>query len=169
MQGEGMDRAHDVEQLCAVLDEETRVCTALAAVLRDEQRAVVRLQADVIVDCLGRRETLQQTLGGLAESRRTLVRTASARLGIETPRATDLLPLLPEAPRARLRGELRRLRGALLETRGLERQNAHLVGHSLAGVDELLAALRAQLPGTTYGADATLAPPPAPDTLHRTA
>lgn len=164
-----MERTDDVEQLCAVLEEETRVCTALGAVLREEQTAVVRLQADRIVDCLGRRESLQRTLGDLAESRRALVRTASARRGADTPRALELLPLLPPAPRARLRAELRRLRGALLETRGLERQNAHLVGRSLAGVDELLAALRAQLPGTTYGADAALTPPPAHDTLHRTA
>lgn len=164
-----MERTDDVEQLCAVLGEETRVCAALSAVLRDEQQAVVRLQADVIVDCLGRREALQQTLGSLAESRRTLVRQASARLGIETPRATELLPLLPPKPRDRLRGELRRLRGALLETRGLERQNAHLVGRSLAGVDELLAVLRAQLPGATYGADATLSAPLSADTMHRTA
>lgn len=164
-----MERAHDVEQLCALLEEETRVCAALTAVLRDEQQAVVRLQADAIIECLGRRESLQQTLGGLAESRRALVRTAGARLGIDTPRATELLPLLPPTPQARLRTGLRRLRGALLETRGLERQTSHLVGGSLANVEELLLALRAQLPGTTYGADAALAPPPPPDTLHRTA
>ncbi|MCW5893728.1 MAG: flagellar export chaperone FlgN [bacterium] len=164
-----MERADDLEQLCAVLDEETRVCAALSAVLREEQVAVVRLQADRIVDCLGRREALQRTLGDLAASRRSLVRTASARRGGETLQAIELLPLLPPAPRDRLRGGLRRLRGALLETSGLERQNAHLAGQSLAGVDELIAALRAQMPGTTYGADATLTSPPAPDTLHRTA
>jgi flagellar biosynthesis/type III secretory pathway chaperone len=150
-----------IDRLCELLAEETRVCAALSDVLREEQAAVVRLEAARILVCLEQRQALQDELARLAVERRTLVRTVAARHGAETERATEVLPLLPAAPRARVREGVRRLRAALLEARGLERQHTLLVGSSLDMVNELLRVLRAHVPGARYGADAQVTMPPA--------
>jgi len=68
-----------------------------------------------------------------------------------------VLPLLGGESQSRVRAHLRALRQALLETRGLERQNAHLAGASLDTVSDLLRALRALVPGGRHGADAPMA------------
>jgi hypothetical protein len=87
------------------------------------------------------------------------VRQFAASHGAETDRALDVLPLLPPAPRSRVRDGLRRLRAALLEARGLEQQHTLLVGSSLEVVNELLRVLRAHVPGVRYGADAQMTAP----------
>lgn len=159
----------DIERLCHLLDEETDVCGRLSSLLRREQQAVVHLRPDDILACLEQRELLQGRLIELADARRRLVREVSARQGAETPQAVEMLPMLPLEPQRRVRRHLRRLRGALLETRGLERQTTLLVGASLHGVQDMLRTLRALVPGTTYGADAELTVPAIPERVDRTA
>jgi flagellar biosynthesis/type III secretory pathway chaperone len=159
----------DIDRLCILLDEETHVCGRLSSVLREEQQAVVRLRPDHILTCLEQREELQGRLTELADARRRLVREVTARRGSETSQATEMLPMLPLEPQHRVRKHLRKLRGALLETRGLERQTALLVGASLDGVQDMLRALRALVPGATYGADATIDVPALPERVDRTA
>lgn len=145
------------ERLCAVLAEETVLCDALARVLRDEQLAIVQLRPEAIVTCLAEREGLQAELVRAAAQRRALVREIAGDLSGTAASAVDLLPLLPPPSRERVCDHLRRLRRALLETRGLERETAPVVGGSLDGVNEILRALRALAPGARYGADAEIA------------
>ena len=158
-----------VERLCRVLNEETRLCGELAGVLREEQEAVIRLRPEEILSCLERRETIQGRLVDLARERRDVVRDLAAARGSRATRATEMLPLLPPEPQTRVRDHLRRLREALLEARGLERQNAQLVGSNLDTVTDLLRALRALVPGARYGADAEVAVPAAIEGLDRRA
>jgi flagellar biosynthesis/type III secretory pathway chaperone len=159
-----------VETLCDVLDEETRLCGALAAVLNEEQRAVVALRPGAILACLEERQALHEELERLAARRRTLVHDAASEHGADaTASATSLLPLLPPDPQARLRAQLRALRRALLEARSLERQNASLAGASLEALGEMLPALRALLPGVRYGADAQVDAPAAAERIDRRA
>jgi flagellar biosynthesis/type III secretory pathway chaperone len=141
-----------LESLCEVIGEEAHVCGVLVGVLRDEQEAIVGLRPQAILSCVEQRQVLHDALVRLAERRRALVRGAGASS------VTALLPLLAPEPRARVRARLGALRTALLEARGLERQNELLVGTGLDTVNELLGALRALVPGARYGADAQLAP-----------
>ena len=150
-----------VESLCTVFRNETRVCSAIAAILRDEQEAVIRLRPGAILACLEQRQALQDELLRLVAQRRALVRDVARERGATTESATALLPLLPPEPQARLRAEVRSLRRALLEARGLERQNAVLVEAGLDSVGDLLRALRTLVPGARYGADAQVAAPAA--------
>ena len=159
----------DIDRLCELLGEETRVCGELSAVLREEQQAVVRLRPEAILESLERRETLQQVLLRLADDRRHLVRAVTARYGAETLQTTALLPLLPPEPRVRVRAQLRQLRRALLEARGLERQTELLVDASLDTMGELLRTLRGLMPGARYGADAELAVPVGSERVDRRA
>jgi flagellar biosynthesis/type III secretory pathway chaperone len=147
-----------VESLCAVIGEEVHVCVVLAAVLRDEQAAVVALRPQAILSCVEQRQVLHDALVQLAERRRTLVREEASTRGSAAVSVTGLLPLLPPDPRARVREGLAALRRALLEARSLEHQNERLVSGGLETVDELLRVLRALVPGARYGADAQLAP-----------
>ena len=156
-----------LESLCAVLGDETRLCGEIAGVLRDEQRAVVDLRPQAIFACLERREVLQGELARLVERRRALVVGVAAERGTTVPSATALLPLLPAAPQARLRSRLRALRSALLEARGLERQNSLLAGASLESVGDLLRTLRALVPGARYDAEAQVAAPAAAEQIDR--
>jgi len=158
-----------IEHLCDVLGQETRLCGDLAGVLRDEQEAVVRLRPEAILACLDRRETLQEELHRLAEARRALVSAVGAAHGRPTTSATEVLPLLPPEPQARVRGQLRELRRALLEARGLGRQNQLLIGSRLDTVGDMLRALRALVPGARYGADAQVETPSGVDRLDRRA
>jgi hypothetical protein len=181
----------EIESLCRVLEEETRVCTALAGVLRAEQSAVVQLRPAAIVACLEERQSVQEALASLADRRRALVRGLADRYarpgapaqgagsgekglpapsaGSGPPSATSLVPLLPLERQATVRSAVRGLRRALLEARGLERQNAILVGASAEHVNELLAALRALVPGTRYDATARLDAPAAAEQVDRRA
>jgi flagellar biosynthesis/type III secretory pathway chaperone len=143
------------------------VCGALAEVLRDEQQAVVRLQPQAILACLEQRQVLQDELVRLAGLRRALVRDVASQRGASTESATALLPLLPPDPQARLRSRVRSLRRALLEARGLERQNGRLVEASLDTVTDLLRTLAALVPGARYGADAQVAPLAASERIDR--
>jgi hypothetical protein len=59
----------NVDALGAMLEEEARVADALAGVLRDERQAILALQADALLDCLARREALQEQLQALAQRR----------------------------------------------------------------------------------------------------
>jgi flagellar biosynthesis/type III secretory pathway chaperone len=154
----------EIESLCRVLDEEARVCAVLTSVLRAEQTAVVQLRPEAIVACLEERQSAQDTLASLAQQRRALVRGLADRYGAADAgtSATSLVPLLPIEQQAPVRRAVKGLRRALLEARGLERQNAILVGASAEHVNDLLAALRALVPGTRYDAAARLdAPAPA--------
>jgi len=156
------------ESLCSVLGDEARICSALAGVLRDEQQAVVGLHPEAIFACLERRQTLQEELLQLASLRREMVRGAASECGAApTESATTLLPLLPPPSQVRLRVRLRALRRALLEARGLERQNALLAGASFESAGDLLRALGALVPGARYGADARVAPPAASERVDR--
>ncbi len=127
-----------LENLCVVLGEEARVCAALVGVLRDEQRAVVTLQPGAIFACLEQGEVLQEKLASLAARRRALMQKVAIGCGSVGASATAVLPLLPPAPQARLRTELRQLRRTLLEARGLERQNARLIGSGLETTSPVL-------------------------------
>lgn len=158
-----------IDHLCDVLGEEARLCTDLAGVLRDEQDAVVQLRPEAILTCLERREALQEHLVRLAHQRRALVEAVAAAHGHATSRATEVLPLLPPGSQTRVRGQLRELRRALLEARGVGRQSALLIGSSLDTVGDLLRTLRALVPGARYGADAQVATPSASDRLDRRA
>jgi len=160
----------EIESLCRVLDEETRVCTALTGVLRAEQAAVVHLRPEAIVACLEERQSVHDTLAALAATRRALVRGLAGRYGgAAGTTATSLVPFLPLERRGRVQSAVKRLRRALLEARGLERQNALLAGAGAAHVNELLAALRALVPGMRYDAAARLAPPAQPERVDRRA
>lgn len=156
-----------VETLCTVLSDETRVCSAISAILRDEQEAVIRLRPGAILACLEQRQALQEELLRLAAQRRALVRDVATKRGVTTESATKLMSHLPPEPQARLRAGVRSLRQALLEARGLEQQNAILIETGLDSVGDLLRALRALVPGARYGADAQMAAPPALERLDR--
>jgi hypothetical protein len=156
-----------LETLCGLLAEEATLCGALAATLREEQRAMVALEPEAIFAALGRRRTLQGELGRLAGRRRDLVRTVAREHGADAVSATELLVVLPEAARTRLFGEVRALRRGLLEARGLERQNALIARASLRHTDELLRTLRGLVPGARYGADAQIAAPAALESVDR--
>lgn len=160
-----------VESLCAVLGDETRVCGALTGVLRSEQEAVVALRPVMILTCLEERQVLQDELARLSSRRRELVREIAARYGAPAApgSATGLLPLLPPAPQDRLRAGLRALRRVLLEARGLERQNALLAGASLESVGDLLRVLGALVPGARYDAGARVAAPAVTEQVDRRA
>jgi hypothetical protein len=164
----------EIESLCRVLEEETRVCTVLTGVLRAEQSAVVQLRPAAIVACLEERQSVQETLASLADQRRSLLRGLVDRYAPSAgsslpPSATSLVPLLPLDRQVTVRRAVKGLRRALLEARGLERQNAILVGASADHVNELLAALRALVPGTRYDAAARLDPPASPEQVDRRA
>jgi flagellar biosynthesis/type III secretory pathway chaperone len=159
--------ADPVENLCAVVGEEARICGELVGVLREEQQAVVALRPEAILACLEQRMAVQEELLRLTADRQALVRDLAAAHHLETPSATALLLRLPPGPGQRLRARLRSLRRTLLEARGLERQNALLAGASRDSVDELLRALQALLPGTRYGADAQVASPAATERIDR--
>jgi hypothetical protein len=156
-----------VDRLCAALADETALCEALTAVLRDQQAAVVGLRAATIVECVAARERLRQDLLQASGARREAVAALARALGAPATSATDLLPHLPLAARCPLETRLRALRRTLLESRSLERETARLVGTSLDGVGELLRALRAFVPGARYGADAEIATPAAPERVDR--
>jgi hypothetical protein len=159
-----MDR---VEDLCAVLGEEVRLWTAVAELLREEQRAIVALRPATLLACLEERQALQEEVLALAARRRRLVHEVARACGAGAERATALLPLLPDAPQARLRAQLAELRRALLTARGLERRHALLLTGSLDGVGELLGALRGLLPGARYDAGAQMAAPAALEQVDR--
>jgi len=150
-----------VESLCTVLGDETRVCDALASVLRHEQRAVVELRPEVLLSCVEERLTLQGELERLMGQRRALVGNLADELGADrrAGSVSALLPFLPPDPRSKVRARVRALRRALLEARSLERQNELLVGASLEHVNELMRALAALVPGTRYDRGAQLATP----------
>ena len=147
------------ETLCAALSDETRVCRALADALRREQRAVVELRADAVLASLTERTELGAALADAAARRRAAAGALASTLGAGKAPANAILPLLPVPARGRVRAGMRDVRRALLEARGLERQNALLARASLASVDELLAMLRAHVPGARYGADARVEAP----------
>ena len=158
-----------IDDLCRVLDEEARVCGLLTRVLRAEQDAVVRLRPEAIVVCLEERHVVQDTLAGLADSRRALVRDLAAQYGGAVGSATSLVPLLPLERRAFVRSAVKDLRRALLEARSLERQNAILVVAGAEHVNELLAPLRALVPGVRYDATARLDGPAEAEQVDRRA
>ena len=157
----------EVDGLCAVIDEEARLCGTLADVLRDEQQAVVELRPQAILACLERHRLLHDELSRLSARRRALVERVAHERGASAASATALLPLLAPDPRARLRDGVQRLRIALLEARRVERQNRLLVGAGIDTVSEILAALRGLVPSARYGADAQLAPPVSGDAISR--
>src|SRR5262249_61952296 len=136
----------EVERLVAVLGEEVRVCDVLASVLRDEQEAVLRLRPEAMLTCLEQRQVLQERLTRLAAERRAVVRAVGTVRGKSTERATEVLPLLPDEPQARVREQVRRLRGALLTARRPERQNALLIGSGGATAGPPLRPARAPPP-----------------------
>jgi hypothetical protein len=135
--------------------------------LREEQQAMIALAPDRIFGALGKRRDLQDELGRLASRRRALVREVAHAQGAEASSATELLVALAPGPRAELFASLRALRRALLEARGLERQNALLARASLLHTEELLRTLRGLVPGAHYGADARVAAPAALETVDR--
>lgn len=156
-----------LDSLCAVLGEETEVCGALSAVLRREQEAVIALRPDAILACLQDRQALAEELEQLATQRRALVSAVARERGNDAASAGTLLANLPPDLQPALRTRLRELRHALLETRGLERQNALLVGASQESVTEILCALRTLTPGARYGANAEVDAPRARDLVDR--
>ena len=158
-----------LDSLCAVLGEETQVCGALSAVLRREQQAVIQLRPDAILGCLQERQALAEELEQLATRRRDLVSEVARERGTVAASATMLLATLPPEQQPELRAKLRALRSALLETRGLERQNALLAGASQESVTEILCALRSLTPGARYAANAEVTVPQARELVDRRA
>jgi hypothetical protein len=158
----------NVDRLCALLDEETRAAEALAAVLREERDAMVRLEADALLECLARRQARQDELGAVARRRQVFVAEACGA-DVVPPRVGVLVATLSAPARQRVRECVRRLRRSLLAARGGERQTQALARASLDTNAELLHALQALLPGTRYGADARLAPPTLVESLDRRA
>jgi flagellar biosynthesis/type III secretory pathway chaperone len=156
-----------LDSLCAVLGEETEVCGALTAVLRREQEAVIGLRPDAILACLQERQELAEALEQLATRRRALVSAVAQERGESAASAGALLASLPVDQQPALRTRLRELRHALLETRGLERQNALLAGASQESVTEILCALRSLTPGARYGANAEMNVPRPRDLVDR--
>jgi hypothetical protein len=148
-----------VDALCGLLGEEARVCGTLSEILRAEQAATVGLDPEAILTCLERREVVQDELVRLAAERRSLVRALADERGTRAERVIEVLPFLPPASQDRVRGDLRRLRQALLEARGLGRQQSLVAGASLETVTDLLRALRALVPGARYGNDARIETP----------
>jgi flagellar biosynthesis/type III secretory pathway chaperone len=159
-----MDR---LDTLCALLGEEAALCGGLAAALREEQQAMIALQTERIFAALATRRALQDDLARLASRRRELVREVALERGTDAASATELLVALPPVRRAELFDRLRTLRRALLEARGLERQNALLARASLQHTEDLLRTLRGLVPGARYDADARLAAPAALESVDR--
>ena len=159
----------EAEALCAVLGDEARICAALTETLRREQRAVVALEADDVLASLAERARLTTALAEASSRRRAALDDVARTVHVEPAATTALLPRLPLPIRTRVRDRLRELRGTLLEARGLERQNGLLARASLATVTELLAALRAAVPGARYGADARLEAAPLAERVDRRA
>ena len=158
-----------LDSLCAVLGEETQVCGALSAVLRREQQAVIQLRPDAILGCLQERQALAEELEQLATRRRDLVSEVARERGTTAASANMLLATLPPEQQPELRAKLRARRSALLETRGLERQNALLAGASQESVTEILCALRTLAPGARYAANAKVTVPQARELVDRRA
>ena len=158
-----------VERLYGLLDQELDVCGELGGVLRTEQEAVVHFRAETILHCLEQRSVLQDRLAQLAEERREVVLSLAAGHATATDRVSDLLPHLPLGPRAGVRSRMRAVRAALLEARGLERQNTILARSTLDHVEDVLQALRTLVPGARYGADASLTLPTAASSLSQRA
>jgi flagellar biosynthesis/type III secretory pathway chaperone len=156
-----------LDTLCALLGEEAGLCGTLTTALREEQQAMVALEPERIFGSLEKRRALQDELGRLATRRRALVREVARERGTDAESATELLVVLPPAPRGELLGRLRALRRALLEARGLERQNALIARASLQHTEELLQTLRGLVPGARYGADARIAAPAALESVDR--
>jgi flagellar biosynthesis/type III secretory pathway chaperone len=149
------------DALRALLADEARLCAELTAVLRAEQQALVALRPDVVFGCLAQRQALAEALGEVADRRRALVRALADQHGGDGESVVALIARLPAPVQQTLRPALRALRTALLEARGLERQNARLATASLETTHEILRALAALVPGARYGADARLATPAA--------
>jgi hypothetical protein len=158
-----------LDRLCAAISEETARCEALLGALRDEQAAVLRLEAEAIFACVARRERLQDDLRRAGGARRAAVAEAAGAFGRSTSSAGELLPHLPLAERGPVEHRVRALRRALLESRGVERETARLVRLNLGAVTELLRGLRALVPGARYGADAEIAVPAPPERVDRRA
>lgn len=158
-----------VDRLCAWLGEETQLCDALAAVLRDEQQAIVGLRPAELLACVERREALSRALLAARDARQLALSDLAGAYGIDSARPEGLLARLPGGPQALVRGALGRLREALTTGRSLERQTARLVEGSLAHVQELVRSLTALVPGARYGADAELEAPAATERLDRRA
>ena len=152
-----MSHGEKLEALCAVLGDEARACGALSGILREEQAAAIHLDPDAIVASLAGRRLLHERLVELAVARRGLVCSIAREQGENAERVTELLPLLAPEPARRVRDGLRGLRRAVLEARGLGRQNALFAEASLAGIGQLLHILGGLLPGARYGADARVA------------
>jgi len=152
-----MSQGEQLEALCALLGEETRVCGVLSGVLRDEQAAAIGLDPDGIIGCLAERRLLHEQLAQLAAARGDLVSSIAREQGETAERVTELLPLLAADAGECVRDGLRTLRRALLEARGLGRQNTLFAEASLDGVGELLRALGGLMPRARYGADARVA------------
>jgi flagellar biosynthesis/type III secretory pathway chaperone len=145
-----------VERLCGLLDEELGVCAELGGVLRVEQRAVVDMRAEAILQCLEQRAALQQRLAELAATRRGVVQALTADLDPPSTQVSELLPRLPLQRQDGVRRRMRALRAGLLEARSLERQTNILARSSLDHVDDVLQALRGLMPGARYDAGANL-------------
>ena len=156
-----------VETLCGLLGDEAAVCGSLATALREEQAAMIALHPEAIFSALGKRRALQEELARFADRRRAVVRDVGRLHGADVTSATELLVVLPPEPRTELLGRLRGLRRALLEARGLERQNALLARASLRHTEDMLRTLRGLVPGAHYGADAQIAAPAALESVDR--
>ena len=89
-----MSQGEQLEALCALLGEETRVCGVLSGVLRDEQTAAIGLDPDGIIGCLAERRLLHEQFVQLAAARRDLVYSIAREQGETAERVTELLPLL---------------------------------------------------------------------------
>src|SRR2546427_6054878 len=97
-----MSHGDRLEELCAVLGEEARVCDRLSGVLRDEQAAAIRLDPHAIVACLAERRVTHEELLRLAGARQELVRSIASECGGTAERLTQLLPLLAPEPAGRV-------------------------------------------------------------------
>jgi hypothetical protein len=151
----------ETDRLCALLAEEARCARELATVLRAQQRAVVRLDADAVLAAVEQRELGQRQLLLATDARRTLVGRLLAATGAAPGGADALVPRLPLPARPAVAEAVRGLRAALDELAALERQTTRLVGASLVHVQDVLRAIAQHDPGTRYGADATLRSPSA--------
>lgn len=145
-----------LDELIAVLVAEAQECRRLLPLLEDQERALLRADAAMLVALLGKQEPIARRIADLERGRQTLVSRLAGALALpdEALTVSKLITLFPEpSPRlARLREELQ----AVLTRLGrLNSRNGFLVERSLGYVERLFNQVMsavAQAASPTYAA-----------------
>jgi flagellar biosynthesis/type III secretory pathway chaperone len=143
-----------VDDLMTVLMAEATELTALIPLLEQEEKALLRGDAATVADLTTRKEAVVRELRRLEASRRGVLTSLGASLGLAPERLTlsEVLRAVPSSA-SRLSAMRTDLRTMLSSLATRHRRNGLLVEHSLRYASGLLATLRGALnPTPTYAA-----------------